>query len=1141
MTERVAKPDDQTVARQRRAGDPSASVWVAANAGSGKTYVLTARVLRILLSGVAPEEILCLTFTKAAAAEMRARIAKSLGDWAVMDATRLGEALAALTGGPPGAEELARARTLFAHALETPGGLKINTIHAFCESLLHRFPLEAGVPFNFTVIEDAARTDMIAAAHRAIFADGLAGDHAVSDALDLLFAHLSDHQIEAAVTEALNQMRKLRPVLEDVAAAKARLRSFIAYSGQRAGADVRRDIAAPSLLAPTDIETLVTAFGGDPAKTKSARFVDFLARIADPAHPTAAELVSSFLTGDGDPRKNLLNKDQRAEFPEIQQRLEVERDRVAALHAEFVKLSLIERSEALIDLLAALAADYERRKRASAQLDFDDLIARTIALLSRGADADWVRYKLDAAITHVLVDESQDSNDEQWQVFAGLVAEFFAGAGAVERPRSLFAVGDPKQSIFSFQGAEPELFAATGARYRQQAEAAGKTFHDLQLYASFRSLENLLLAVDRTFENPVLRAAALAETGWQDHRSARTEMGGRAFLWPLEQEEATSFDSTSWPVAETSETQRPAPRRLAENIAGFIRQGIDARRPLPARGRPMRADDVLILVQSRGPLFHEIIRALKTRDLATPGADRLAVTSHIAVRDLLVLADVLMLPADDLGLATLLRSPLFDVGEQELFQLAHTRDGTLFQALGQSDSPAARAAYAELQLWRERLDFERPFEFYADVLYAGGGLKRLHARLGAEVDDVLAEFLDLALAHELGPDPSLQNFVAAMRAHSIIIKRDLGDAGTGVRVMTVHGAKGLEAPIVILADAATGPNKQKMTRPVYFGPSAAPFLVHASAERDHCSETLALRTADTSAQQAEYWRKLYVAMTRAEDELHVAGVLTAKGKPDGSWHQAVATALAPELAVEILPGGVEVEAFPANPPPAKPLTDAADATEAPQAALSLGPAPEPPHRQLLHPSTIEADKPVDPLAPGAEALAGADAARRAGLAVHALLEHLPAIPPDRRPGAAATALDLLLPDAVQDHAAIAADALAILSDPAFAHLFRPQSRAEIAIAADALEEGRPVRITGRIDRLVVTGDEVLIVDFKSDANPPTAIPPAYLTQLALYVLIVEKLFADRPVRAAILWTAGRRLSLAPPADLIDVKARFTFP
>ena len=1140
MSRQLIKPMPEHIAEsQRVASDPRSSVWVTANAGSGKTYVLTARVLRLLLSEVKPEEILCLTYTKAAAAEMRGRIAERLGRWTLANESELIAELTALNGARPDPKMLLRARSLFAHALETPGGLKIQTIHAFCESVLHRFPREAGVPFDFSVLEEYQRDSLLIEAREEVIAAGLRGE-ANAAAVETLFGLLSDFQISTSITEALNQQRTLRKVLAQPERAKAELRRRVHPAGSMA--QVMTAVGDGYGLTATDHARLLGLIAPNP---NGNDFVDRLSRI-NPDEPDPEELFEAFLTQEGTARKTLIKKATAALIPDIAEKLTAEAARLEEMRATLTAAELVERSEAMLDIVSAISAHYEAGKRARSLLDFDDLIEKLAGLLENPAVGPWVHYKLDSGISHILVDESQDTNAEQWRVVDALVADFFTGESAAQRPRTVFAVGDQKQSIFSFQGADPDLFIQTGRKYALSAQTIDMAFRRVPLQTSFRTLRHVLAAVDTVFARDELRAGVLAVDEAVGHDTARAESGGLVTLWPPIQDTADEVDPDNWPTQAPDALNKSAPRRVAERIAKQIRGWLDSGRALGPRGRPVRADDVLILVQVRSVLFHEIIRALVREGIPTPGADRMAVTTHIGVLDLMALGDVLLNTADDLQLAALLRSPLFDVSEEDLLAVAQPRPEktTLWSALEQSSSATVRSAHEQIRNWRSRLDFERPFNFYADVLYASGGLRKFRARLGAEIDDVAAQFLELALSHEQSEQPSLQGFLAELRSRDITIKRELAEAGTGVRVMTVHGAKGLEAPIVILADAATT-EKGRGGRTIYMQ-AQPPVFFHASSEKLHVAETLEDKHDADAAQKNEYWRKLYVAMTRAEDELYVTGYLTKQGKVDGSWYEAIDGALRPLSEVVAGDDGADAAVVFPRERPAMPAAAAAAAPVASGAALVLMELPAYRLRRIVRPSSAGAaadpDRVLDTTAERLGDVRDPEAARREGIALHALLHHLSRIAPADREAVAARALPALLPEAPTEHRRISETARRILLRPELSAVFGSDSRPEVPILAQGKQNGLPITIAGRIDRLVVTPGEVLIVDFKSDAVVPLSaedVPPAYLRQLGLYALCASQMFPSHEVRAAILWTTLESLMNLPLSGLRQTVAGFT--
>jgi len=1145
---------NETKSNQETAAHPNTNAWVKANAGSGKTYVLSRRVLRLLISGVPPEEVLCLTYTKAAASEMRARVSKELAQWAVMDEPDLTKALFDLEAVQPNDAKRSFARQLFARALETPGGLKINTIHAFSESVLHRFPLEAGVPFDFQVLDDAEKMDLLRGAREQVLA-GRAEDAALKIAVDSLFKIASDDGLEGAILGAISTGTKLGILLQNKSRLRTNICKLLELEVTENLAGIEQRVMSECLLKPSEyagVSAELTHLGV--AKNFNKKLAKAIGR-----DPSTSLLFSTFLKPDGsfpgkghEPDNGVAKKD-----PELADKLRGEAERLQSLFQQFKSAQVLEQSLSLVNVLDEIFKRYEGQKRGRALLDFDDLISHLRLLLENSEYGQWVAYKLDAGITHILVDESQDTNPEQWRIVEALLADFFDGDSAIERPRSVFAVGDEKQSIFSFQGAEPRLFGETGRRLSMQAMVAQKNWSDITLKTSFRTVKIILDAVDLVFAQDFARKGLTQDSDRTVHEAARLMDGGVVEIWrPIEKVVEEENDEVYRTVA-----ARPVARPedlLAEKIASTIDGWVDSGRRLGKRDAAVTPGDILILVQSRGPMFKAMIRALKQKGLPNLGEDKLTVSTHIAVEDLLVLADVLMNPADDLGLATLLRSPLFGWNEDQLFALARgQRDDKCrmqeqkpiwplwVQLRGSSDKDAvAQKAYDQIRKWRNRLDLERPYEFFAHVLFNERGLEKFHGRLGAEIDDVLHEFLKMALEHEQTDQPSMLGFVTSMRQSDTQIKRELSEAGGSIRVMTVHGAKGLEAPIVFCIDATSAPSGKQNAKPILMqADHDAPQLSHliwAPGSASTQSEPIQKLIEDEKLKdQDEYRRKLYVALTRAEDELYVTGV--AKKGQENSWYQMVYDGLKEHVAeIKNEDGEVVTWRYPANAPVEYvQKTDATTDKSTTLPAWLTSHAPEPFNRKVVEPSDHETmpkgkkSKPsgLDP-----------ETARLRGTSLHALLQFLPRFGLSQREQLAHQALAALMPDRSDLHEGMFAQAVSIIENSAFAQIFGENSRGEVAVAADLDFEGEASRITGRIDRLVVESDRVLVVDFKSDANPPedtTNIPVNYRAQLLRYRAALRNQFPKLPIECAILWTENSQLSHLLDSDFQKGTNSFT--
>jgi ATP-dependent helicase/nuclease subunit A len=1183
----------ETQRNQLLAADPTVSAWVSANAGTGKTHVLSRRVLRLLLAGrdplgrltgTPPERILCLTFTKAAAAEMSQRVFKDLGDWAILDAAGLEARLTDLLGRAPETDERQLARRLFARAIETPGGLKVQTIHSFSEKLLQRFPLEAGIAPNFEVLDEATARALLRGAIdgtlRAATADPasplgtaleLTVTHAVEDTFEQVLRNVLDLAARHDLDLAVQSNGALAAIEQDLRAAfevRATITADAIYEEMGASFDAN--------VLPALVDALR---GGSTNDLKQAERLA-LAANAGSAPRRAEYLQDFFLTGKGEPRASLMTAKVSKPRPDLQAMMQRAQAEFVALFAEAQGLTVVEASLAIVRVAADVLGRYEDEKAYRAVLDYADLIAKSARLLSRSGQAQWVLYKLDGGLDHILVDEAQDTSRQQWDIIQHLAEEFYSGdgtrSGTGDAPRTVFAVGDEKQSIYRFQGAAPKLFDEMGARFAQHAKAADRTMHRLPLNLSFRTVAPVLRAVDDVFGGAQRPAGVTRDPATQiKHLVYREGEPGLVELWDTEVFEATE-STDPWSTEEEGATIAPAVR-LASRIADTIRGWLDAKEILPSAGRPIVESDILVLVRKRTPFAAPMIRALKSAGIAVAGADRIRIAEELAVMDLLALADVLLLPEDDLALATVLKSPVCGLTEDDLFALAAPRPGTLWQALLKAGREGRHAHVAdELKRWRSLCDYSPPFEFFAGLLdhsepngsgpdrqSRGSVRSRLLHRLGPEAADALDELLNLALRYDEQEAPSLQGFLAWMRSGGAEIKRDMDQGRPEVRVMTVHGAKGLEAPIVFLADtcsARSGGLGSRLLALDADSPGRQPLIVWPIKGTSGLAPVQDSKTSEDEADRHEYHRLLYVAMTRARDRLYVCGFEGKRGREAGCWYDLIERGLeGVGLEVTHDEQGQRMRRMAlAETAPTAPVQSetGVGAGNVPLPAWATTRAPSVSARAIplrpsrLAPLSMEADEdgddnpePVSPAMPPQPILRPAVLAAGnrflRGEVTHALLEHLPGVAPARRLSVAEQFLARRaaeLPANVRRH--IATETLAVLNAPEFGALFGPKARAEVAIAAEIappLGVGPPVRITGQIDRLVDLGPEILIVDYKTNRPPPHEpehVADAYLLQLAAYRLALRGLWPGKHIRCALLWTDGPRI-MEIPQPLLD--------
>lgn len=1140
---------------QARAADPAISAFVTANAGSGKTKTLTDRVARLLLDGVEPSAILCVTYTKAAAAEMQRRLFEVLGDWSVMADTPLREALRRLP--TDRVDDLARARQLFARALETPGGLKIQTLHAFCEKLLRRFPIEAGISPGFSVLDDVEAHGLTAQARASVARHALGQPGPIADA----YAHMSVELDFEAFGQMFKRFEARRGYLADHLEREGGLDGAIQAVWRACGFNgaTTPEEQAEAAMAIIDrdlwrrtAEVLLAAGG-----KRNEDFAKILMRVVEAPEPEYVDAASAFLNKDGTPAKWLADATALRSRPELQAFVCAEQDRILAV-AERIRAATVGATTAHVLTLAdAYLRAYRDLKDLSGKLDFADLVERAKALLDTRPQAAWVLYKLDGGVDHVLVDEAQDTSPDQWAIVQALTAEFFAGAGtrsAADPARQLFVVGDEKQSIYSFQGAQPDLMFQAYESRRRDAESAGAVLERVDLLDSFRSTPEVLRFVDAVFTPAHLTRAIRQRPDAEPvvHVPRRTDHAGCVDLWNLEIQQP-SEKRTAWRRPLDVEGEDSAYRRLARRMAGeisdLIRRGdLIYDKALDVDGsrggwRAAQPQDVLILVRRRGVLFEEILRALKHARLPTAGADRLKLSEHIVFQDLLALARFIQAPRDELTLAALLKSPLCGLNDASLFDLAHDRgEVDLWSMLGRraAERPAWAAALEVLELARRVSATSTPYETYMRVLAHCGGHGRtlrcaLVSRLGEEAEEALNEFLRQVLAAEARGVTEFEALAAALAALDIEVKREMEAPSGQVRVMTVHGAKGLEAPIVFLPDLV-------QTR----GGQASPLLetyeggvLWSRSQANDCDASARARAERDQRADDETYRQLYVALTRARDRLVLCGRVNAveaqKLDTLGGWWRALDDAMT-GLGETVRQVDHPAGAFRRYGP--DPLTMARTGSEvvAPASKPSWIDTPleaEATARLIAASEGVEV-RPAPAPSPLAQ-IEGLGRFRRGEL-IHWLLELLPDLAPQARVAAAERLLTREADLTPAHRAEMAAAALAVLNDPRFAEVFGPGSRAEAVVAGTSSRLPPGLGLSGRVDRLVVLPDRVLVADFKTNRPAPARVEdadPAYIRQLALYAAVLGEVFPGRRIEAALVWTDGPKLMTVPENMLAE--------
>ena len=1030
---------------QRQASSPYVSAWVSASAGSGKTKVLTDRVLNLLLNNYPPEKILCLTFTKTAAAEMANRLSDILRKWTILDDTELTKELINLKGDDFDPEYLTLAQQLFAKLLDVKGGMKIMTIHSFCQSLLKRFPLEAGLSPSFDVLDDKD--------------SHLYMKQAISECLkDLSFAPqmkiISNYMNEKSFVELMKNFDDERNRFKRLLDAHQSLTSLINKVYQQLN-------ITPGT---TIVDLQKSIYNGDDWEN----FLD------------------QYLTKDKD--RKIRKKLNPEDLKTAQSILDV-LDKIKALKTA-------DATAAFLILAFNILNQYKKIKDEKGVLDYDDLILQTRQLLEESDMASWVLFKLDGGIDHILVDEAQDTSPDQWAIIRKLSEDFFSGETKSEVLRTLFVVGDKKQSIYSFQGADPQEFEKMYTYFKDKIEGSQNEFKRVPLNISFRSTQAVLDLVNLLLQNQQASSGILHQGEKAIHLPYRTGEAGRIEIWPLEKQEKNQ-DAEDWQLPLLQENAPSASVRLAKKIATRIQQMI-GNEILESQNRPICAGDIMILLQHRNQFLFDLVRALKEKHIPVAGVDRLVLTNHIAVMDLISLGSFLLLPDDDLKLAEILKSPLCGLTEEELFNVAYQRKTTLWESLKKKKP----IVYEKLNHLLNLTDTIPPFELYSYVLGKMGGRTAFLKRLGSEVNEALDEFLNLALQFEQTHTPSLQNFLKWLSSGDIEIKRDLEqNASDAIRIMTVHGSKGLQSNIVFLPDTRYKPNKT----PNLIWMQNIPIWVPNKEARSSSCETFI--NSIKYLREQEYNRLLYVALTRARDRIYICGYEMSKDALQKNWYDLIAQSLPQYKADSITTLSCEQTKISKN--KLHPQKTNFNLFSIPDWFYKDAPE-EPVPPKPLTPSKPSLDEPASP-SPLKEAQK--DAMRR-GTYIHKALQILPTLPTENRKAWLKKAIpeDIQIPDTL----------LQLLETPSLKPLFSNNSLAEVPI----IGEVNGFIVSGQVDRLVVTDQDVLIIDYKTNKTPPEHpqdIPAIYIQQMAAYKSLLKNIFPDKNIICYLLWTENLSL------------------
>lgn len=1132
---------DKPLPEQLRAADPSLSVWVSAAAGTGKTRILVDRLLRLLLQGVHPSRILCITFTKAAAGQIEDRIRHRLMEWAVQDAPHVTKDLTALLGHTPDAALVDKAKHLFSGLLNIERPLAIQTIHSFCQSVLARFPLEANLLPGFAIASDPQSALLRQQAFQATLT-GAVQKPTSQQAVTRLFG-ITDRKTILGLLSALqhDQEKWFQAQPSDfLKALHTILQCPYPYTLQDHLSQFLNETQSRRAILQNLVLHLQSVKSGVTGPRFAEAIIDFLNHPGETALDTYSDAI---LTEKGTINSNLAKVAAKLDDA-VAIDFTYELERVLAYRTIEAKLRLIERNHDILTLAHDFVGHYNHLKQQQALLDYDDQIQMTARLLTTSDQASWVMYKLDGGIQHLLLDEAQDTSPAQWRIVKALIGEMTSGSGRFEPgERSVFIVGDEKQSIYSFQDADIQSYQDTRIELNTLFKTNGLPWADIQLTTNFRSSPAILSTTDGIFADPYLKKAITHEETVH-HTAFFQDRSGRVEAWPLFASEDMPTEDDYLPVTVVQE--RKATQKLCQDIAGTIGNWLKTKRVIPRLGRAVKPGDILILLQRRNPLLNPLIKALKDLQIPVAGVDRMILTEQLIVQDMIALLQILLQPHDDLTMAALLKSPLFAISEQDLFDLSYKRDGlSLYQRLQDNTTidPAIRDYLADA--FKAYTQGCGPYQLLSRVVNrpcpadAASGRHALIKRLGFDAEDALNELLNAALAFEQDNSPDVQMFLHWLRQYDAEIKRDVsGQQQNTVRIMTVHGAKGLQAPIVFLADASATQTLFNSQRDLLWADNV-PFWTSKPGEDS------ALNTAYAEHAKAaidEYYRLLYVALTRAEDELYVTGYQdsTNRGKEYVDWHSVVRNYLErQQTSYETENGPVFFYSFAGS--EAKTITHDAKAAAVPR----LKPADvtwlhhKPPFveqisRTPLRPSHLPFEEP-----PALSPLIQQDTGRFIrGTLIHKILQYLVAYSASEQADALRAMLaypEFALND--REQAALYNEIYQLISatDNQFIFAAQEQASTELLLAGRIRYNSQDYPMTGKIDRLVYHDGAWWIIDYKTNRPPATdveSVPDAYLFQMAAYRALLQQLYPGQTIHAVLVWTHTASV-MRLPADKLD--------
>ena len=1048
--------------KQWLASDPENSVFVSASAGTGKTKVLTDRFLRLMLSGVKPTNILCITFTKAAANEMLERIKKRLQKWTLIDDNTLEEDLYILIKSTVTKEHITIAKSLYNTFLYDIERIKITTIHAFCMMVLKKFPEtysekhEIITTFKQQVLFDRVSKKIFSAQNEAI----------IQDSIDLLGKHFEHNSIIERIKSVIYSKTNFFNYLEQFDSIVSLIKDIYLEHNALFGqcyTQLLKSFIQKINLKKDSVDCILNA-----NEKIGFKLCHWLNKDEPFKISNFLEYIHIFLKEDGNRKTRLVKKAFTEARPSIYKMLLEEQDNVYNFFIQYKNQLTAQINQSFIILINYFLTIYSKYKTNQKYLEYDDIILNTIELLNNSENAQSVLYDIDITIDHILIDEAQDTNQLQWRLIQAVSNDFFSG-NSTEKQKTIFIVGDYKQSIYGFQGATPSIFENIKTQYKQQVLNSGNNWQEIDMQTSFRTTQPVLDLVNQTFskkKDSLLKG--LAQTPFNIEHKAFRAGDGYATNLPITKRNKDKKNNTKWAIPKTDQSSQCIESETAIGIINKVEELINSNKNLHGHDKQITPGSIMILVRKRSKVMYKIISECKKRNIPIENKDKLFANDNLIIQDILSLLKFILLPNDDLNLAGLLKTPIIGINEGELFQLAYNRQGTsLWQHIQQS-KPAFHDYLLSL------VDFYQHntvYDLILKVMYQDNKIKEFSKRLGNEAADVICSFIEYITNFETTtPNFTLQKFIYELECSNVQLQSSNNNSDS-IKIMTIHGSKGLQSPIVFLADSAS--SEQSPNESIFYHNNK----IYFSNSRHLNSLTLEeVKKEAKELDKSENLRLLYVAMTRAEDELYLCG--WENNKLDKSWYAIIESILDNQE---------------------EPIRKNAINTQRPsqsQDNLTIKQISKYSKEQNIIPATT---------------LNSDNESMNRGTIIHKLLHELPLIKKDQWNEYIKNSYNEADDTFIQQITKTLNDYKYIF--------FGNNIYSELAMIGQI--NGKIKSIV--VDKMIISDKQIQIIDFKTDELIPDNIPGSYIKQLTSYKQLVSKRYQKKIISCGILWTSNQKL------------------